>query len=243
MLRGAAAVHYTTRAEKDATERSLKLASGSVVPLGIELEIADPALMDRVSITPPSDPFVLVLSRLHPKKALGVLINAFFEVTKREEFSNWRLVLAGDGPSDYVSELKQKAESGTNPLNVSFPGWLEGETKKLFLQRAAVLALPSHQENFALCVLEAMTCGTPVIVSEEVNLAETIEAAGAGWVGSLDRESLAKNLLEAMSSDFERAKRGEAGRVLSRRFTWSKVANELVDLYQQITTSREVEVA
>lgn len=244
MLRGASAVHYTTRAEREAAEESLKISRGSVVPLGIDLDIAESTVnAGPVSIAPPADPYVLVLSRLHPKKGLDVLLDAFLAITEEERFERWRLVLAGDGPDDYVRLLKRKAEVGRAASIVSFPGWLEGETKKRFLQGASVLALPSHRENFGLCVLEALTCGVPVVISEFVNLAETIEAAGAGWVGTLDRESLVRILSEAMGSDSERAKRGEAGRTLSRRFTWSEVANELLGLYKQITTSREVEVA
>ncbi len=244
MLRGAAAVHYTTRAEREAAEQSLKISRGSVVPLGIDLDIAEvPTTSAQISIMPPSEPYVLVLSRLHPKKGLDVLLDAFLEITNEKQFEDWRLVLAGDGPDDYVRLLKRKAEIGRAAAVVSIPGWLEGETKKLFLQRASVLALPSHRENFGLCVLEALTCGVPVVISEFVNLAETIEGAGAGWVGTLDRESLVKILSEAMGSERERAKRGEAGRLLSRQFTWSEVANELVLLYRQVTTSQEAEVA
>jgi glycosyltransferase involved in cell wall biosynthesis len=243
MLRGASAVHYTTRAEREAAEDSLKISRGSVVPLGIDLDIAEsPIGEELISVRPPSEPYVLVLSRLHPKKGLDVLLDAFFEVTKDKRFEDWRLVLAGDGPEDYVRLLKRKSESVGTASVVSFPGWLEGETKKLFLQRASVLALPSHRENFGLCVLEALTCGVPVVISENVNLAETIEAAGAGWVGTLGRESLVQILSEAMGSDVERAKRGEAGRQLSRRFTWSEVASELVDLYRLVNAQREVEI-
>ncbi len=50
---------------------------------------------------------MLVLSRLHPKKGLDVLIDAFLSLVQRQKFAHWRLVIAGDGPSDYVLKLKR----------------------------------------------------------------------------------------------------------------------------------------
>ena len=237
MMRGASAVHYTTRAEKQGAEELLSLNHGHIVPLGIDLEIVE-ALLDQQGATqPPAQPYVLVLSRLHPKKRLEVLIDAFLKVVAQPEFREWRLVLAGDGPADYVAVLRNKASSELAREYVLFPGWLDGEAKKLFLQRASVLALPSHRENFGLCVMEALACGIPVIVSPQVNLSEAIEAAGAGWIVDLDREDLTATLREALSSEAERLQRGKAGKEMSARFTWPQVACEILDMYAKVLTT------
>jgi glycosyltransferase involved in cell wall biosynthesis len=239
MLRDAAAIHYTTRAEREVAEHLLQLNHGNVVPLGIDLEIIESTLNDeQQSPRPPDHPYVLVLSRLHPKKGLEILIDAFLTVVRQPEFENWRLVLAGDGPKDYVSFLKNKAASAIGIRNIVFPGWLEGEAKKLFLRRASLLALPSYGENFGLCVLEALTCGVPVIISPHVNLAEAIDAAGAGWIASVDREALASTLREAFSSTSERVRRGKAGSAMSVRFTWPEVARDLLAMYSTVLSSR-----
>ena len=204
MMRGASAVHYTTRAEKQGAEELLSLNHGHVVPLGIDLEIVETPLEQGNVQQPPAQPYVLVLSRLHPKKRLEVLIDAFLQLVEQSQFREWRLVLAGDGPGDYVKTLRNKASSEAAKEYVLFPGWLEGESKKLFLQRASLLVLPSHAENFGLCVLESLACGVPVIVSPHVNLSEAVEAAGAGWIVDVDREDLTATLREALSSEAER---------------------------------------
>src|SRR6185503_11018246 len=138
MLQGAAAVHYTSEAEKLSTERLTGLNHGSVVPLGIEKTSAT----TRENLA--QHPYVLVLSRLHPKKGLDVLIDVFLA----GEFSDWRLVIAGDGPPEYVSKLKSKASQCER---IIFTGWVNGEQKDALLGCASLLALPSHQENFGLC--------------------------------------------------------------------------------------------
>jgi glycosyltransferase involved in cell wall biosynthesis len=242
MLREAAAVHYTTKAEMLAVENSLSVTHGAVVPLGIELgetgnhfASSTPHAEQHI---PPAEPYVVVMSRLHSKKGLEVLIDAFAEVVRSPEFSNWQLVLAGDGAVDYVSSLKDKAKSTNCSHQIHFPGWLDGEDKKVFLRRAALLVLPSFQENFGLCVLEALTIGTPVLVSPHVNLAETIAVAGAGWIADVNKDALAKTLKDALSSESELTKRGQAGAELAKLFGWPQIAGELVALYQGIVNDR-----
>ena len=228
MLQGAAAVHYTSEAEKLSTERLTGLNHGSVVPLGIEQTSA--TTREKLAQHFPDlaqYPYVLVLSRLHQKKGLDVLIDAFMS----QQFSSWRLVLAGDGPSDYVAKLKSKA----SPCNrITFTGWVEGERKDALLGSASLLALPSHQENFGLCVMEAMSHAVPVLVSPGVNLAPEIVTANAGWVAAIDTEALTAKLVEALSDEAERVKRGRAGQQLSRQYSWENAARNLVQLYKDV---------
>lgn len=222
MLQAAAAVHYTSEAEKLSTERVTGLNHGSVVPLGVEVTSAAP----REKL-----PYVLVLSRLHPKKGIDVLIDAFLSLVQSQQFSDWRLVLAGDGPPEYVAKLKSKASECEQ---IVFPGWVDGEQKEALLSCASLLALPSHQENFGLCVMEAMSHAVPVLVSPGVNLAPEIVTANAGWVAAIEKEALTAKLAEAVSDEAERAKRGRAGQQLSLQYSWENATKSLAQLYQQV---------
>src|SRR6185503_21161391 len=124
-------------------------------------------------------------------------------LTKRAEFRQWRLVLAGEGPDDYVASLKRMvAERDADEL-VIFPGWLDGEHKEAALRNASLLALASHQENFGLCVMESLACGVPVLISPHVDLAPEVAAAGAGWIVPVNKESMEEALVEALQSDSE----------------------------------------
>ncbi len=238
MLRGAAAVHYTARAEQTDAEESLGLNHGRVIPLGVETCLPARTNGDEVGFGKlPSlsgHPYVLVLSRLHPKKGLDIFIDAFARLVEQEEFNDWRLVLAGEGPEEYVQALKQKvADHGAEEI-VLFPGWLEGDEKDAFLHSASLLALPSYQENFGLCVMEALSAGVPVLVSPHVNLADEIEGAGAGWVSPVEARALHETLTSALCDHDELSRRGAAGRVFARRFDWHNVAVMLAQLYESV---------
>lgn len=238
MLSAAAAIHYTTDAEQQAVESTLGLNHGCVVPLGVEMEPmnrvrAEIKLAERFSELR-GHPYVLVLSRLHPKKGLEVLQNAFLSLAQIEEFKKVRLVLAGEGEESYVQFLRARIQRAPAAQSIMFPGWLAGERKDAVLQNASLLALPSRQENFGVCVMESLACGVPVLVSPQVNLAEQIQTAGAGWIAELDETKLKAAMMEALSSPTERARRGKAGQELAKLFTWPIVATQLNELYQSI---------
>jgi glycosyltransferase involved in cell wall biosynthesis len=232
MLSRAAAVHYTAMAEKIATEELLGLNHGCVIPLAVTADSDGTAWGGEVT---DFAPYILVLSRLHPKKGLDVFLDAFLSLVQQSEFAHWRLVLAGEGPEDYVKLLRDKVKTRHCEQTVTFTGWLEGEKKNTYLRNAALLSLPSYDENFGLCVLEAMACGVPVLVSRHVNLAEDIQSVQAGWITEVDQYSLEKALAEALRSPEERSRRGNSGKQLARRFTWPNVAAQLNELYAQVT--------
>lgn len=241
MLEEAANVHYTTAAEREAVETSLGLNNGVVVPLGVDAETAGSPDSDDVFREFPelaSGRYVLVLSRFHPKKALDVLIDAFLTALESKQIDSWRLVLAGDGPADYVRLLHRKVAAANAENRVCFTGWVDGDRKRQLLRRASLLALTSRQENFGVCVMEALSSSVPVIVSRHVNLADEIRTARAGWVTEVGRHEIARTLVQALSSEEDRAIRGSAGKLLSERYRWPAVARELLSVYSSISVQR-----
>ena len=237
MLTSAAAVHYTTEQERHLAESALGLRNGVVIPIGVELaDLTKEESSGLFRTRHPAvgrGPYVLTLSRLHPKKNIELLIDAFLSTIGGLGTVDWHLVVAGNGDADYVRALRQRA--ATHPDRVLFVGWLEGEERASALREAALLALPSHQENFGLAVAEAMAAGVPVLVSEQVNLAPEIRAHQAGWVSGLEATALSAALCDAFTSEAERRRRGAAGRALvEARFSWGRVAADLERLYDSI---------
>ena len=231
IMRDAAAVHYTSEVEKLSTEGHLGLNHGKVIALGIEANGS--ASNGKLE----GEPYVLVLSRLHPKKNVDVLIDAFLSIQK-QKLASWRLVIAGDGPPDYVSKLKAKVSASSQPDRIVFTGWLDNDKKHAMLGGASLLALPSHQENFGLCVMEALSHSVPVLVSPNVNLAAEIASANAGWIAAIDKDALAAKLTEALSDEHELMKRGRAGKQLSQKYSWENTATGLIDLYEEVLPQR-----
>jgi glycosyltransferase involved in cell wall biosynthesis len=231
MLAGAAAVHYTAEAEKRAVEESLNVNHGAAIPLGVD--IPETRTHHSSLIAHHVDrPYILFLSRLHKKKGLEVLIEAFASVIANPRLAEWKLVIAGDGDEEYVSSLRRHVTSRQIDRSVEFVGWLEDDAKGEALSRASLLALPSYQENFGISAVEAMALGVPVLVSPHVNLADQIQKAGAGWVVPVERQALSLALVEAMTSQTELVRRGTAAQSLAERYRWPLIGQQLATLYR-----------
>jgi glycosyltransferase involved in cell wall biosynthesis len=242
MLRRAAVVHYASAEERRQAEWDSGLQRGVVIPLGVDQEALNPPVAPepfRQRYPDLSqDPYVLVLCRLHPVKGLELFLELFLQVTRKAALQRWQLVVAGDGEAGYVGNLKRLVRRQGGDRRVLFTGWLDGPEKVAALQEAALLALPSHHENFGLAAMEALACGIPVLVSTHVNLAHEIRTARAGWVVNLRRPELLQALEAALRQEAERTARGRAGQDLVRcRFQWANVVAQLTQLYGSIVRS------
>ena len=97
-------------------------------------------------------------------------------------------VIAGPCASEeYLLHLKKLAAAATkDDGSITFTGMLTGNRKWGALSAAEAFVLPSHQENFGIAVVEALACGTPVLISNKVNIWREIEADSAGYVENDD---------------------------------------------------------
>lgn len=234
MLSAAAAIHYTSPRERRSAEAALGLERGIVVPLGV-----DPELLTGPPAAPPEGPYVLALGRLHPKKNLPLLVDAFARACAAPGVpGSARLVIAGDGPPEFVAELERRAaERGIRP-RVEFVGWVGGERKRALLAGARAVAMLSSQENFGISAVEALALGVPLVVAEQVDLADDVRRVGCGWVVPSTAEAAALALSSALEDASEAARRGRAGGAWARaEFTWDRIAGLWVELYRTISGS------
>jgi glycosyltransferase involved in cell wall biosynthesis len=128
---------------------------------------------------PDADPIVLSLGRLHPIKGIDFLVRGFAAILP--EFPGSRLVIAGpdEGMLDSLqNQVKQLAIAD----RVIFTGPLAGKEKLAAYRDADLLVYPGRFEIFGLVPLEAIMCGTPVIVSEECGCRDVIEENGCGYL-------------------------------------------------------------
>jgi len=125
-------------------------------------------------------PYLLFLSRIHPKKGCDLMIDAFATVAEGQP--DLQLVVAGPDQIGWVARLKAQAEARGIADRVHFPGGLFGDAKWGAIRGADAFVLPSHQENFGIVVAEAMACSVPVLTTRKVNIWREVENSGGGII-------------------------------------------------------------
>ena len=144
--------------------------------------------------------FILFLSRIHPKKGVDLLIQAF--ARHAAMFPEFDLVIAGPDQTGWQRDLQQLAAKLGVSDRIFWPGMLSGDAKWGAFRAAEFFVLPSHQENFGIVVAEAMALSKPVLITNKVNIWREIEQDGAGLVVDDEFEEIAAGLREmcALSS-------------------------------------------
>ncbi len=163
------------------------------INVGYGVEVP-PMLTDRMKIAFRSkcpsienSTYFLFLSRIHEKKGVDLLVNAYIKLSLEKQASSQtlpKLVIAGPGiESAYgktILGLLHKYPSVKS--NVLFPGMLSGDAKWGAFYGCDAFVLPSHQENFGIAVVEALSCYKPVLVSNQVNIWREIETCRGGLI-------------------------------------------------------------
>ncbi len=167
--------------------------------------------------------FVLFLSRLHYKKGLDYLIEAF--AITANKIPDVDLVVAGpDGGAQ--AQLERDIERLNLKTRVHIVGALYGREKHEALVDAYCFCLPSRQEGFSIAITEALACGTPVVISENCNFPEVAEVK-AGYVVKLGSAPIASALIDLLQSHSSRNAAGHAGRAMVlERFTWQAITEK-----------------
>jgi glycosyltransferase involved in cell wall biosynthesis len=132
------------------------------------------------------------IGRMHPKKALDILIEAFAGTLAKDPA--WNLVIAGPDEIGWRNQLEALAARLGIADRITWTGMLRDTLKWGVFKASEVFVLPSHQENFGIVVAEAMACSLPVIVSEKVNIWREIVSHWAGFVGQDTVEGTASSL-------------------------------------------------
>lgn len=220
-VREAAACLYLSE-----SERREYLAQGAD---SAGLHAIPPALDISTSDDTPrsSQPSVAYLGRLHPIKRIEVLLDAFALV--RAEVPDATLEVMG-APTPYGEAMRERAGEG-----VSFRGLIPEAEKSRALAASHVFALLSASEGLPIAPLEALACGTPVVLSPGCGLPEVDGVAGIVCDGSAAGAAAA---LISLLRDPERGEAlGAAGRTFASAYRRENVVPALVELLERVATS------
>jgi glycosyltransferase involved in cell wall biosynthesis len=177
---------------------------------------------------------ILFLGRIHAKKGCDLLIKAFAKVIGRDAV--WHLVFAGPDQVGWQAELTALAREAGVSESITWTGMLSGDIKYGALKAAEVFALPSHQENFGIVVAESLACGTPVLISNKVNIWREVYGDGAGLVDDDDLTGTCSLLESWLSLSVERKKRMSelALNCFRRRFDVRESAASLIRILSNL---------
>ncbi len=199
-----------------------------VAPNGINLAPVKKATFARAS----GRKRALFLARLHPKKGLNLLLQAWAALG--DLVKNWELVVAGPDEGGHEAEVRQWVQEMGLEQAVSFTGPVSGEAKYTLIASADLFVLTSYSEGLPMAPLEAMAAGVPVLVTEPCNLPE-VRDYGAGWTTTTELASVQRELALALNADDQELRqRGSAGRQLvESKFSWQNTVAILHDACQQ----------
>lgn len=240
ILRGAAAVHFTSRQEQgEAYDASSEVRSAQsvVIPLPVETSSNQTAQRDQFLGKFPKAcgrTIVLFLSRISEKKGLELLLAAFAKVWKTHQ--TVLLVIAGSGNKEYERRLRAEAERLGMAEQILWTGFLDNEDKAGALAAATIFVLPSYSENFGIAAAEALAAGVPSILSDRVALSEYTLGKEAAVIVPPKSDEIAAALQMLLDDALLRQGLSENGRRLAReRFSMQVVGATLKDLYESVT--------
>lgn len=215
-------IHATSTKEKRDVEKTCETNGFSIIPNFVRF----PKVKDTRLET--SDTYrILFLSRVEEKKGLELLFEALSKTTIK-----WHLKIAGNGALGYCESLKRLAQQLSIDSHITWLGHVSNDEKFKLIAQHDLLALTSYNENFANVVIESLAMGTPVLLSEEVGLADYVKENDFGWISNLKIEEIA-NTLESSFRDLAKRThiRLHAPNVIQKDFAEKLLVDDYVHMY------------
>lgn len=226
-LKKASLLHATAEMEAENIRRLGFTNPIAVIPNGIDLSNlpAPKTIYGRKK--------VVFLSRIHPKKGIELLLEAWNQI----QIADWTLEIAGDGEPDYIESIKKKIDS-LALKSVKLVGPKYGEEKWNFIKSADIFVLPTYSENFGIVVAEALAMGVPVITTQGTPWQE-LETFYCGWWIDLSLETLKEALTEAILINPKdlNSKGGIGIDLISKKYDIKAVALQISDEYRKLISN------
>jgi glycosyltransferase involved in cell wall biosynthesis len=218
-------LHVTCRDEAEESRRRITRARIEIVGNGVDI----PSDIPSRTWMPDGVLRLFFIGRLHPKKGIENLLQALKSLDERTS-----LTVCGVGEPAYESSLHTLVNDLGLSRRVHFFGQVEGEAKSRAFWNADICVVPSHTENFAMVVAEALAHGIPVIASRGTPWKELVERQCGLWVEN-DPASLMKAITEMRSRNL--GQMGKNGRQwMEQSFSWVAVAGRMHAVYSNLVS-------
>lgn len=174
--------------------------------------------------------FYLLVGVIKQRKNQLTAIEAF--ISAKEKGLRSHLVITGKGAGTYCDEVMDLIAKSSFKKDIHYLGYRSNEEMVTLYQSARALMFPSHVEGFGMPILEAMSCGTPVIISSHPSLLEAAEDA-ALVSDSSDVQGFA-NALVQFEDDQLREEYKQKGLLQAKKFSWKRSASEYLDILHDL---------
>jgi glycosyltransferase involved in cell wall biosynthesis len=226
ILRRASSVLFLTEAERDGLSTAIdpSLPFENVVN-GVPRSMLGPPARTGIE--------VLFMARLQRRKRPLEFVEAAAQVASRHPDVTFALVGPDEGLGRQVSD---RIHSSTVSQRVRWEGALSSDLTAERMSRAAIYVLPSVDEPFPMSVLEAMSLGLPVVVTDSCGLADVIAASGAGLVVAPSQQALNDGIELLVADAHLRRRLGDNGLdLVKNQFSMEAVGHRLVSIYENAT--------
>lgn len=235
-LNRAIALHATSESEADHI-RALGVASHTfVVANGMDLpDEAEVKLANATRSTANDRRTALFLSRVHPKKGLPLLIDAWTRLRPQ----SWRLVIAGPSEVGHSKEIAITVGQRGLTEFIQIIGPQYGEEKASLLRSSDLFILPTYSENFGMAVAEALAYGIPVLTTTGTPWSDVVDHR-AGWWVAPNADAITAALSNAVAKPTaELQAMGARGRELIRKsYGWDGIAERTIEAYVAVLRSK-----
>ncbi|KQR72683.1 XrtY-associated glycosyltransferase XYAG1 [Pedobacter sp. Leaf176] len=227
-------IHATSEQEQKEILKIVQPKSITVIPNLLNMKHTVPGNKYREIHTKFQEPHenlrLIFLSRIEEKKGLDLLFDALALVN-----ISWSLTLAGTGDKNYVESLGKKAKALKINERIKWLGLVTDEDKFELMANHDLCVLTSYNENFANVVIESLSTGTAVLVSDKVGLSQYVRNSGFGWLTKLNVKEISQQLI-AISGDKKKLSwiRANAPQVIRQDFDDQNLVSKYIDLYRNV---------
>ena len=216
--------HVTANGEAKSLSEIIANKNCIVIPNGIDVsryKEANHSTLDECKK-------ILFLSRIHQKKGIELLIEAWSLV--QDDWPNWRVEIIGDGDQSYINSLRRLvATNKIKNINVGEP--LYGEAKYNAFSSSDLFVLPTYSENFGIVIAEALASGLPVITTTGTPWSELVTKNCGSYINPTTAELVLALEKWMALNPIERKEAGRLGKeLIQRSYGLDSIVNDFYEL-------------
>ena len=221
-----AATIAVSSAARDAMSRYFT-APWEIIPNGVDTTFFRPGLGRGGARFERRKPKLLWLGRIEPRNDLTTVLAAMPRILERHPGA--KLTIVGDGP--WRARMERAAR--TLGPSVQFAGYANG-TRPGYYRSSDVYLCSTTRASFGVTLLEAMACGTPLVVSDLPAFRDVAAESGAVFAPPRDPDAWANHVNDLNDNPQQREEMMHAGRAVAERHAWPLIAQRVLDVYRRV---------